>query len=373
MNARRNSSKGSLPKALQLSDHASHLQATLSTPPPTGFKHSPMGHRAPKSALFAGFTGFGEAPITPMTPDMFKQQDTQQQGQHDPLAVEDEQVIRPESQRPMSDEEAVEASAINSAPSTPPPMSPCETMSSSARSAKRSFDATADMTPPESVVVSDRVNASTAADAGLRLKRQMHAPSPDTVLAPARACLAELQEMPMAYLQHHFLSVTRQTLNQKRGAACYIKAVPVSQRGRTGRIRARVSSQDRPGVVRELQFDLAPRSLDGDDEEATSDAESTASESQGAPRIDRREANSSIFPLHVEVALLRAPLLGRLLLSGLVGKGDLLDLEFPYPHLFGQVVRWMYTGQLPELRDGDEAAEHRDQVHECIAYLWGRY
>jgi hypothetical protein len=384
MNTRRNSSKGSLPKALTLSDNAARLQASLSTPPPTGFKHSPMAHRAPKSALFAGFTGFGEAPITPMTPDMFKQQQEYQQQKEEqeilPMESTDE-IVLPLGRTAIDVGAKDNTSEAASETSTPTAMSLCETLSS-ARSAKRSFDATAGVSPGQTDAMLDDGNLQDSES--FRSKRQMRVHSPDADTTLAQATLNELREVPIPYLHHHLTRIADRRLKSKLGACCYIKAVPFSQSGRLHQVCARVSSQSRPGCLRELRFNPKP-ALDEEDEDM-SDAESQTGyrptsksrSSASAPRIssptvDQHKAASAIFPLHAEVALLRAPLLGRLLLSGYVGKGDQLDLEFPHPQLFGQVIHWMYTGHLTSSTKGEIPAEQRQQTEECVAYLWGCY
>ena len=75
------------------------------------------------------------------------------------------------------------------------------------------------------------------------------------------------------------------------------------------------------------------------------------------------EDTCSPMPLHIEIALLRAPLLGRLLLSGHVFRNDMIEIELPYPEVFPDVINWMYT---------DRMGKKEKEIRECIDVFWGR-
>ena len=50
----------------------------------------------------------------------------------------------------------------------------------------------------------------------------------------------------------------------------------------------------------------------------------------------------------MDYAILSFPVLGLLMLSGHIRKGDQVDLPLPHPEAWSEAVIWAYTGQSPE-------------------------
>ena len=55
-----------------------------------------------------------------------------------------------------------------------------------------------------------------------------------------------------------------------------------------------------------------------------------------------------LWVLDIEYAIYRVPLLGAILLSGFVRKGDTVEVPVPWPEVWGETVGVIYTGSSKE-------------------------
>lgn len=163
-------------------------------------------------------------------------------------------------------------------------------------------------------------------------------------MIPNPFCSLAKQGVPMAYIEKHLLRVGAPFFNNSESSVCLIKAVQ-ARTSRKGVLRATVIPRRSPEDSFSLGF--------------SADTEQEDTEEV----LVKATASSVIMPLHTELALLRAPILGRLLLSGHVMKGDMIEIELPHPHLFYDVMHWMYTGKM---------GQKEKEIKECIDTLWGR-
>lgn len=177
--------------------------------------------------------------------------------------------------------------------------------------------------------------------------------------------------IPEQYSIRHMSRVTAKFFNKQEGASVHIRARSAVN---SQRPRVNVIPRDNPNESFCLRF----KSESAMDEEEVNDTGLPATTDQkvqntgispaavNKPVEDCQDpSNSAIsMPLHVEVAMLRAPLLGRLLLSGYIYRGDMLELELPHPDLLYDVMHWMYTGIMNMTREKDIMA--------CVEFLNGR-
>lgn len=152
-----------------------------------------------------------------------------------------------------------------------------------------------------------------------------------------------LRNVPMAYVKERLPQLVSSYFGKAEGAACYIRAVPLSGESiRDNMMYTTVTPRrdsSRPFVMR------APRDM-----------------SKYGKLVQSKAAPSPIMHLHVECSIFRAPLIGHLLLSGHVLKGDMIQIELPDPEVFVDLVYWMYTGNIKQI-------EKRESILACIQYL----
>lgn len=179
---------------------------------------------------------------------------------------------------------------------------------------------------------------------------------------------------PACYIRQILPRVAARRMRVLEGATCTIRCV---KQTKAGSVRVKITpncddtasfhmvckqgSEDRDcrpsldTVVEENDTDEKARD-NGDDEEG----EEQDDEGQRSTETDSFAA-SPPMPLHVEVALARAPLLGKLLLSGHVFRGDQIEIELPHPEVFPDVLRWMYTGRAEPAK--------RKRIDRCLTIL----
>ncbi|KAH6711859.1 hypothetical protein BKA61DRAFT_486902 [Leptodontidium sp. MPI-SDFR-AT-0119] len=79
----------------------------------------------------------------------------------------------------------------------------------------------------------------------------------------------------------------------------------------------------------------------------------TAIETRGKDSTNTKKKDRALslgkgpLPIHIEYALHYLPVLGALMLSGHVRKGDSIDLPIPYPETWRDVLTYIYTGRGP--------------------------
>lgn len=162
--------------------------------------------------------------------------------------------------------------------------------------------------------------------------------------------------VPISYVRDNIVRVSKKFFNIDDGAVVSIKSKPIS---RPGKVSVNViprragASPFRVNFNRPVQCpkdEVAPkcRSLDP----------------ESPLMADKSDSTEELeMPLHLEVATLRIPVLGQLLLSGHIFKGDLLEVELPHPEVLHDVMKWAYTGEMNE--------NERSKIESCLALFAG--
>lgn len=149
--------------------------------------------------------------------------------------------------------------------------------------------------------------------------------------------------VPQSYVREHIKRISSSFFNDRRGAAVWVRSRPVNPASRRNNLRVRIVPRHDPSAA----FYMSVRSTSTFLDETQIDAFHDAEGASAVPQMCAENVRVfPIIPLHTEVALLRAPLIGRLLLSGKVSRGDLLEIEMQCPESFPEVMYWMYTGKM---------------------------
>ncbi|ODQ55431.1 hypothetical protein SAICODRAFT_185026 [Saitoella complicata NRRL Y-17804] len=159
----------------------------------------------------------------------------------------------------------------------------------------------------------------------------------------------ELVNVPTAYIEKKLLQMGSRYLGDYRSAHVFVKAVPLSKENMDGQTwKAKVRSQW-PGRQNFSMSRELPRRL----EEV--EVEGKTEEDKGV-----------YLPLHVEYAVMCAPLLGSLLLSGEIRRGDHIEIALPYTkETWIATVAWMYLGHLKEGDDDEKVRRCVEFLHNC--------
>lgn len=378
--------KTSVPNPLVLKDFAAVEHNVLQTPPPTAARSVASSTNYNAKSILAAASAVLSLPLTPCTPDLID-------GRF-PMSLR-RKVERPRQQDDLVSVQELDLVTDSAAKQSQPSLSQQNETTRTTPTTSRSLP----FTSPSKRSHSD-VAGSTELLAEHSSPTKKRITQNDLIANP----LCELRRLgvPVAYVREKLTGIAGRLLGKTQGAACFIRAVPRRRyKSNETAIRARIIPRRDPGAAFSLYFNTTPSAsinpatptASPPTAAAATAATPSSPSSVTTPRaatsaftpsfsvrsqVPERRASTAtalgasdskatpIYPLHVEVALLRAPILGRLLLSGRVYIGDTVELEMPHPGAFEDVMRWMYTG-------GDKSCPATDGARECIDALWGRF
>ena len=157
--------------------------------------------------------------------------------------------------------------------------------------------------------------------------------------------------VPETFFRQNLTRVASQRFGCAQQASCFVRARKALNRTQSLRVRVIPKADPENSFYMRFRNSLLTKT--------TSSPEKLIEE--GDTEDEFNEDDSPCIPLHTEVALFRAPLLGNLLLSGKILRGDIIEIYLPRPEMLYSTLYWMYTGQIP--------FANRKKVEECLSFL----
>lgn len=160
----------------------------------------------------------------------------------------------------------------------------------------------------------------------------------------------------MLYVRSKIVEAASGLFEDHNGASVFVRGVPLSK---PGAFAVRVIPR-RSGVA---PFRICFNTEGPRQRRAQSVPCEDRKRSDVADATRKRDEAIAAMPLHLEVAVLRLPILGQLLLSGHIFKGDFLEIELSEPDVLYDVLRWAYTNKI--------GAAARCKTESCIKLFHG--